>query len=364
MATARLLDRPEDFKLLGINQHQIEAWEDRRRNADTSPNNWEWWYSDFIFDDGTTAVVQFFPKAGKHLRKHGDYPVINLRINLPDGSHYKDEIAIDAKDASFGDNQCEVRFGPHFFVGDLRNYHIHVEPIKGYGVDLNLSSQSKPYRPGTAYFEFGNPGNHYTWFCAVPKGEVSGTLTYDGKTKEIHGFGYHDHQWGNTNFLKGWNHWLWARQSFDDYSVLVFDMVAAEKYNHERFPIVFIQDKEGNLIFENTHGVKCEVLDEYTDTDVSDKTYPKEVRYTFENNGVKIIYRLKEKGILETGGVNDFTGLRKLLTKLMGIKLSYTRYIADSDISIITNSGTTQRAGELIYEFMFPGSSYEGHMAT
>lgn len=54
---------------------------------------------------------------------------------------------------------------------------------------------------------------------------MSGTLI----TREVRGSGYHDHQWGDSNFQLLWNHWRWARQGFDDYSILVFDFVASAK---------------------------------------------------------------------------------------------------------------------------------------
>ena len=34
----------------------------------------------------------------------------------------------------------------------------------------------------------------FTWLCAVPKCEVSGTLTVGGQTRQVKGSGYHDRQ--------------------------------------------------------------------------------------------------------------------------------------------------------------------------
>ena len=364
MAKATLLDQPTDYKRLGINPERIEVWEDRRRNTDSSPNNWEWWYSDFIFDDGTTAVIQFFTKGGNHIRKNGDFPSINLRITHPDGTHYSDSIEVKARDCSFGNDKCDVRLGVHLFTGDLREYHIHVEPTKGYGADLKLVSCSKPYRPGTAYFNFGSPDKFYTWFCAVPKAEVSGTITFGGKTCEVIGKGYHDHQWGNVQFLTEWNNWLWARQSFDDYSMIVFDMVSTAKTGFSRFPIVFVQDKDGNIVFENTENVSCEVLESYCDDKASGKEYPKSLRYVFENSGDKVIYTLKEKKVIESQGLRTISFVRKLAVKAMGLNPSYSRYLADGAMSLMTGGKTVNRSGELIYEFMFPGDSFAGHLET
>lgn len=188
-------------------------------------------------------------------------------------------------DTHYSQQQCDVTMGDNYFKGDLHEYHTRAVSRKGFGVDLKLTSQSKPYRPGSAYFEMGSPENFYTWLCVVPKGEVSGTMTINGKTYAVHGSGYHDHQWGSTNFLKEWNHWLWARQRFDDYSMLVFDLVASEKNGYFRFPITFIQDRDGNVVFENTRDVQCQVLKTYHDDVHSDKDYPEEIRYVFENDG-------------------------------------------------------------------------------
>ena len=73
------------------------------------------------------------------------------------------------------------------------------------GADLKLHSLAKPFRPGSSYIEFGAEGRNYTWLCVVSTGEVTGTLTIGGKEQPVHGYGYHDHQWGNVNFLKEWN---------------------------------------------------------------------------------------------------------------------------------------------------------------
>ena len=82
MANIKLCGQPADFERLGVNLNGIEVWEDGGREKDSLPNHWEWWYSDFIFDDGMTAVVQFFPKEGTKLREGGDHPQLHLRIRF------------------------------------------------------------------------------------------------------------------------------------------------------------------------------------------------------------------------------------------------------------------------------------------
>lgn len=361
MALARLLDQPDDYKRLGVNPDKVEVWEDQRRDDDRS-NHWEWWYFDAILDDGVTVVIQFITKSGTHIKSSTDQPTITFKVTLPDGTEHEQGPVFKAKEASYGTGCCDVEYGPHTFRGDLKNYHIHMDPIRGMSADLTLTSLTTPYRPGSAFFEFSDPEKYYTWLCVVPKGEVTGTLTVNGKESQVHGFGYHDHQWGSFNFHKEWNHWVWARQSFEDYSMLVFDMVSNENTNYTRFPIVFIQDQNGNIVFENTRNVKCEVLDEYHDDEASGKDYPKALHYIFENNGKQVDYTLRMEKILANNGYKNVSTPMKIALGMMRIRPSYARYLASGDLIFNDGNQEIRRSGELIYEFMFPGDNYREHI--
>jgi hypothetical protein len=289
---------------------------------------------------------------------------------------------VSASDSRFGKGHCGVQIGSHQFQGDLHEYEIKVEPIGGVGADLHLSSRGKPFRPGSAYFGFGEHDEKYfTWLCAVPKGEVTGTLTINGATREVRGTGYHDHQWGNSNFQLLWNNWLWARQGFEDYSILVFDFVASKKYGFQRIPVCFIQDAEGNLVFTNTHEVGYEVLEELRDP-TSGKDCPKVSRYTFDHDGVQVEYMLTANKIIESRDLTSVAPqmIRKKLGStlgnpigaavarvvqwvlgLKGIQPSYTRFAATGELRLTRDGQTIDRSGELIYEFMYPGLSYREH---
>lgn len=364
MQQAKLLNAPEDYTRLGVNPNEIETWEDSRRNRDTGAGNWEWWYFDSILDDGSQAVIQFFTKAGfRKINKDGDSPSITVKITLPDGKEYNKNINVKSSECTYGTEKCDVHLGKHSFVGDFKEYHIHVEPTKGIGADLILKSQSKPYRPGSAYFGFGDEGEYYTWLCAVPKGEVTGTLMIDGKLIPVHGSGYHDHQWGNRFYLPEWNHWVWARQSFADYSILTFDFVASETYGYKRFPIVFVQDKEGNIVFESKDNVVCTIPETYYDDVASGKVHPKEIHYEFASGEKKLVYTLREKEIIDTRGMKNMPAIARFIAGKMGMgTMSYTRYLADGVLQLDLGNDKIERSGELIYEFMFPGESFEGHM--
>ena len=353
MKKIRLMDSDKDFKKWGVNPDSIETWEEQRR-TDDSAGTWEWWYFDGIMDDGSKIVIQFFTKTNEAVRGTVGAPNLAIKITTPAGVKYEEHQHFSLDEVKYTDGKCDVRFGKSRFVGDFKDYEIYVEPVNGLGADLKIHSVSKPYRPGTAYFEIGD--KYYTWLCAMPKGEVSGTITIGGKKVAVRGAGYHDHQWGTMNLLQIWNHWLWSRQSFNDYIILVFDMTAQRKLGAQRFPIVFIEDKNGNIIFESNKDVKYDLVDTYVDEE-SGKIYPKKCRYKFEKENMEVIYTLTEEDILENTTMQKAMPLKtRLALKAMGLSPSYARYSGNGELIIKKDKKVEfEQNGELIYEFMYPG---------
>lgn len=375
MQKARLLTRPEDYEKIGVRPGVIEQWEDARRTRD-SMGEYEWWYFDAIMEDGTKVVVNFNSSMDEEMRavveanikepsarKNGELRFLRVRITLPDGvTNHETFLSFGSDETEFSKEKCDVRFGSHSFTGNLKEYTIKVEPVHGTGVNLKLTSLTQPWRPGTGYFTFGEDEGHYfTWLCAVPKGEVTGTITYQGKPVEVQGYGYHDHQWANIAHITLWNNWLWARQDLGDYNIVLFDFVAAAEYEYERFPLVFVEDKEGNILFESFEKkhVKCEILEEYVERKTS-KTFPKISKYVFENDGKKLEYTLTEENEIEVsdGYTNAPLPMKKKYDEL-NLQPSYIRYAATGKFVFSHGNQTIARSSILIYEFVHLGRVYK-----
>ncbi|WEV57441.1 hypothetical protein [Ligilactobacillus acidipiscis] len=363
MARVRVLDKPEDYKRLGLNPDHVEQWEDGRRSAHKA-GVFENIYFDSIMDDGTKAVVNFLPHNPRlQTQDDEDHPNLNIHITTPDGKTYTDVLSYTAEESSMSTEKCDFQFGPNSFVGDLKEYDIHVEPVNGVGADLHFSVGVKPFRPGTGYVEFDeDPDLFYTWLV-FPSGKVTGTVTAGGKTWEVSGTGYHDHQWPSTNVMNIWHHWLWGRQTLDNYIVLIFDLVANAKYDFERAPIFAVLDKKGNVVFENLnvedHEHKFEIIERHVQEQTG-KTYPKDSRYTFKDHGKTIVFDAKwtqELEVRDAGSIfakND-PKMKEKLHK-MGLDPTYTRYQAEGTLSITDENGHNETdSGDMIYEFPYLG---------
>lgn len=365
---ARMLNNSEELKQLGLKPHTVEQWEDGKRSEDHK-GDFEWWYFDSIMEDGTSVVVHVNTKQPETMQKDGSHPIVIITITTPDGTIYTDSIPYyDANQFSFSKDTCDVKVGPHYVHGDLTDYTIHVEPVNGIGADLKLHNLRKSWRPGSGHLKWGEGKGMLTWLFVVPRGDISGTITYGGKTLEVQGSGYHDHQWGHgaATFFNV-NHWLWGRHNYEDYTILIFDMVASKKWNNQRFPIFCIQDENGDVVFESTQmndKFHCEVLEEAFDEEIG-RNFPHKIRYTAQNDNVKFTYELTNNLVI--GRKDRYKEMPKpvrWVMDLLKVAPAYARYKADGVLTMEIDGQKIHREGEMIYEFAYFSRSYKEAMTV
>ena len=78
-----------------------------------------------------------------------------------------------------------------------RLVRIHIE-IDDTAADFRLRPEVPPWRLASGHVFFGAEEQHYiAWLPVAPRGEVRAVITVDGRTRDLTGTGYHDHNWGN-----------------------------------------------------------------------------------------------------------------------------------------------------------------------
>ena len=260
---------------------------------------------------------------------------------------FKDEDTHVSKD------KCEVVLGGNRFEGDLDTYHLLINGDEGTRMDLTLKSTSSAWRPGTGYVLNEATDQFFTWLCAVPRGDVSGTLTVDGKEYDIKGTGYHDHQWPSIQTFFFWNQWVWARQQHDDYTLVLFDCVAPAANDYRRIPIFFIEDKEGNVIFDNTDTETCRVeIPEKMVHDKCRRTYPAISKYIFTKGDTEVEYTLTAgKEFVYTDHYELAPAPLKAIFDAKGVNTKYSRFAATGDF-VMKKGGAKilEFSGDLLYE--------------
>ena len=340
------MNKPEDFKTLGINPEMVEPWEDGRRNDDTA-GNVEWWYFDAETEDGITVNVNFATNPPTMRSTQPGYkPFVFYNVQFADGTCETDVIQMDASDVALGEGKCDVRMGANYFRGDLQDYVLHIEnPEGGVTIDLTLSSTARSFRPGTAFFQREN-GDIFTWLCAVPRGKVSGTVVCGGKTLKVEGIGYHDHQWGTAENHEFWNRWLWGRQQVAGHTVLIFDFVSTRETGAVQYPVFAVIGPDGNVVIRNeerTPGVDI-TIDGTRPEQGCGKPFPDKSRYVFRNGDLKAVYELQSEQEYTCNNhyeVADEAG--KALYDKRGIYPTISRYYAHGHL-------TLTRGGEVLLD--------------
>ena len=135
--------------------------------------------------------------------------------------------------------------------------------------------------------------------------------------------------------------------------MVLFDCVAPAANGYRRIPIFFIEDKEGNVIFDNTDTETCRV--EIPETIVHDKcgrTYPAVSRYIFTKGDTTVEYTLTAgKEFVYTDHYAAAPAPLKALFDAKGVDTKYSRFAATGDL-VMKKDGETvlEFSGELLYE--------------
>jgi hypothetical protein len=243
----------EHFRKLGMHEYTVEPWEDGLRTS-VSETSFEWWYFDCDLDDGSKLTIEFHTKPPYISPASPLTPFLSFTLDHPERAQVKKMFTAAPEAFSAARDRCDVRIGGNVFEGDLLQYRIHVE-LEGVCAEISMKTSVPCLRAGTGHVFFGEDEARYVaWLPAVPRGDVSARLTIDGHTKELHGTGYHDHNWGNTALRKLVDHWYWGRARIGEYTIITLMFYSHETYGKRAIP-AFMLAKGGEVLAARTDNV-------------------------------------------------------------------------------------------------------------
>lgn len=372
MSTARFMEQTEDYEKLNMVPGVINVWEDGRQSVEGKSGS-EVWYFDAILDDGSKFVGGFRTKPATASENPDDIPLMVVTVTDADGTVYSDTATYSPSESFISKEKCDFKCGPHSVSGDLKDYQIHIAPIdhtktkeqtidgltctalKGVGVNLYFHAEVKPFRHGAGRTVFGEDDSQFSSWLCIPRMAVEGTITVNGEERKVHGMGYHDHRCMAINDMKAWHHWLWGRQTFEDYTVVIYDLITSEAFGFVEIPLFAIYDKNGNIIFDND-GTMVRDITEMSWEEKSRKEYPKVITYHMKKEDVEIQYSLNWKEILEVREMYwSLPEQQRAIFDQMGIQVSYNRYYSEGSLKITEKDQVTERSGNMIYEFAYVG---------
>jgi len=163
-----------------------------------APGWWEWWYFDADFDNGHTMVGTFHfgsprPPANPDAR------FIEVALYDPEGNKRMVRERYPKEQCSAAEKTCRVVIGPNVFEGEPPKYHLFYQNREGgQGCDITYESMVEGFKPKGPTSSMG--AAIIDWVIHTGRAKVSGTMTWDGKTTEVKGVGYHDHNWSDAPY--------------------------------------------------------------------------------------------------------------------------------------------------------------------
>jgi hypothetical protein len=351
---SRLGAEPEHYARLGIKKGDVEPWEDGTRTKSGVRGTYEWWYFDFQMDDGTTLVIVFYTK---HMMSPGAPPAPHVTISLvsADGGTYAGELEVKGTAFSASAEGCDVRIGPCYCVGNLREYDIYFKNDRA-EARAHLTSNVPPWRPETGHIFFGDKDERYfAWLPSVPEGDAEAVITLDGKTTRHTGTGYHDHNWGNANMRLLMNRWYWGRAKIGDYRVITSYIYGEKKYGYNEFPIFMLAGK-GRIIADNAANLTFSASGEFVE-EATGKPAHNRLVYDYEDGGkrFRVIYSRK-RSIVNYKMIDELRGPIKFLARLAGFDGAYHRFTGDAAIERLEGGKAVEKtAVPAIWELMYFG---------
>ncbi len=344
-----------NYKKFNLNPYKVEKWEDGTR-TDGAKGTYEWWYFDFKLNDGTTLVIDFLTKPITNINTQSQ-PLFFVDITKPDGTKIRKQWNINLVNYYAATDSCYVQMGKSYVKGNLKTYFIHIDQ-NDFKADLTLKNTAQSWRPKTGYLVFDYT-KYFAWLVAVPEGNVSGKITFNGKTYNVSGSGYHDHNWGNYPMDKLIHHWYWSRTKFQNYAVIAADVISEKQYGYKNFPI-FVVFHNGKVV---TSKYSKTVFYQNDPQLIGDKPVSKKILFWYSDNNYQYILKLNEKQIIsQIKLIQTYVKNKALALSLekAGYNATYYRMTGNAQLWIIQNKNINNilQTDKAIWELMYFGKPF------
>jgi len=306
----------------------------------------EYYWLDFVSDNG--YYLRFSPfnsfTPGSNGITKGFVPAIVFDLLLPDGRLIDRFVTFEN---DFEPYEFGGRWGKNIFTGnksaegEITDYVIKYEDAN-IAIDLKGTSIAKGIQFSDTGYTYYNPKDNTgnSWYPVVPRAEVKGTITVDGKKVEVKGPAYLDHQASNVPAIYGgptqrW--WMWGHFFCGPYTATFIDSAADLKYRYNHFtPFVLWK---GSEIILATFNFRCTPEGYYEDPN-SGNYWPSGFSQRAIDGSIEVTAQLHHGRLCEP----ETTSLDHMI---------YVRQLADVDLQVSRFGRVEEQlsGGKVIIEF-------------
>jgi hypothetical protein len=218
----------------------------------------------------------------------------------------KDVVKADA--AKYTPDPPTFIMGPHSWKGFYPEFDVKVnfpatEKEPEMKADLHFKCRTPGWRPGEGAVHYGSPdGDWYDLVVMIPWADLSGTVTVNGQTRQIKGWGYSDHNTQNV-FPTSQVDTILALRSFNDqYAVNFLEYIAPADFDRARTTWLLIM--KGNQVLYATDQWKYTTSGDQTEPRRGNK-YPTRMSISVDQPDCKLTGELKGVKFIGTMDVMD-----------------------------------------------------------
>lgn len=281
----------------------------------------------FIRIDPFSSLVN-----GSHGAEEGGLPGIGFEIILPD-KNVLDTFEIyspkDFEPYEFGGNWAgNILKGTYNDKGLIEEYEINMEFL-----NIKIDLKAKSVAHGVQFVENENGYTYFHpikeralgWWPLVPRAEVEGTLTVDGKKINVKGPAYLDRQVGNLPVTFGgsgqaW--WTWGHFWAGDYTATFTDSAPTSHYKYKHFsPFVLWKGSEIVLATYNFTGY----IEQYAVDEATSKFIPKVLSQRASDGSVNLFTQI-ENGIISEPTTTSLESTTKYCRQLLELSMQLNRF--------------------------------------
>ena len=313
---------------------------------------YEWWYFDVHIDSGHTLVVFFYasnPNPG--LQGKIGVEIVLLR---PDGKRVQKFVSYRKADFIAAHDKPEVTIGKNTIRvenqnGELPVYEIFVNEEE-LGCHLKYRAKVNGWKPGTGLLQFGDLGT-FGWIVPFARAMVEGTIIDEGKSIQVSGIGYHDHNWLDFPFQSIINYWMWGRIYSEHFTVSYAFIQCNKKVNNHKVKVLMLADGQEAILSTGEFNFHQE---DFSYNPVAKHRFPQQITISASE---KLNVILKLNRILEAQDMlENFNPIFRFLAKyIMRIKPGYLRLLSDFDLKVTQDEKarkTVNETGSTLHEIV------------
>ena len=317
---------------------------DRARHTLSGPHPFEWWYFDGHLETGETFVGSFLDPSfttGK--------PGVTFALYSPDWK--KKSVSKSLREAEMKSSAEDVAVScPLGSVQRLDDLNYRVQwTLDGLSADFKLTTTAPGWMPA------GRDGVnqddlYFFWNIHQARNRIEGTITQDGKTRQVKGMGYADHNWGRKALNEITRYWIWGRIFSDSYTIVFADVDYIDASIKSR-PLYIAK---GDTMIAGSGSPTIRQWDFVTHP-VLKRHYPRQIRIDFADRDVQARLNIRFKALVENVDLLAAAAMNPLSRWFVGtfvFQPSYFRIIADYQGEIIEKGIVSEIKGECLYEIM------------